>query len=780
MMAIEPVPLHEAARERYLNYALSVITARALPDVRDGMKPVQRRILYTMFKELSLHPGGRYRKCAAIVGEVMGKFHPHGDQSIYDALVRMAQDFSLLHPLVDGQGNFGSLDGDPPAAMRYTEAKLFPLAEELLTEIGKDTVDFRGTYDGQRMEPVVLPAQYPQLLVNGSEGIAVGMATRIPPHNLGEVVDACVAFIDDTSIDTEGLMKYIKGPDFPTGGKILTDRADLLKMYQTGQGTMRVRALWHTEKDGRRHQIILTSVPYGQNKAKLIERIGHEVAEKKLPLVIDVRDESTEDVRVVLDIKNAEAAEPVMAYLFKHTPLEGTWSANLTALIPDDDEDVLVAKPARLSLQEIIRHWCLFRFRTTRRRFEYELRKLRERIHILEGFEIVFDMLDEAIRIIRNSEGKRDAAGKLMRRFKLSDLQVEAILELKLYKLAKLEILAIREELDEKRTEAARIEAILASGDKLWNVVRTELVELRGGYAQKRRTEIGGRIRELTYDEDAYIVAEDTFVVVTRGGWIKRQSSFSNLSKIRVRDDDEIGWLFKAGTRSTITFLSSDGVAYTMRVDDVPSTTGYGDAVQTHFKFNDGASVVGVISNDQRQIIVDLEAPRNEDDPDQPWGFAMTKRGRVLRWSQANHMDPSNKSGRKYARLNPGDGVLNALPCAGTEWISVATQGGNALCFLVSEVGILKAAGKGVTGIKLKPDEPDVVGVDLVEQLGGIEVITNGGRELTVTPRKYEGTRGGRGGTVLRRGTIDEWTREPMVSLLLKDRPPAADDSEMN
>ncbi len=349
MQVVEPVQLHVAARERYLSYAMSVITSRALPDVRDGLKPVQRRILYTMFNELSLHPSGRYRKCAAVVGEVMGKFHPHGDQSIYDALVRMAQDFSLRSTLVDGQGNFGSIDGDKAAAMRYTECRLRPLAEELLTEIKKKTVDFRPNYDGQRFEPIVLPAQFPQLLVNGCEGIAVGMATRVPPHNLGEVIDACLALIDKPSLSVADLIQFIPGPDFPTGGRILSSGPELLDIYETGRGSLKVRAEYTIETAERRKIIVINSVPYGQNKSKLLEKVGELVGSRKLPLIVGVRDESTDDIRIVLELKRGASPEKAMAFLYKHTNLQGTWPVNLTVLVPTPGESDM-ATPDRLDL----------------------------------------------------------------------------------------------------------------------------------------------------------------------------------------------------------------------------------------------------------------------------------------------------------------------------------------------------------------------------------------------------------------------------------------------
>ncbi len=756
MPTVQTVPLHLATSERYLTYALSVITSRALPDVRDGLKPVQRRILYTMYRELGLRPNGRYRKSAAVVGEVMGKYHPHGDQAIYDALVRMAQPFSLRHPLVDGQGNFGSLDGDPPAAMRYTECRLQPLAVELLSELGKRTIDFRPTYDGQRFEPIVLPAQVPHLLVNGVEGIAVGMATKIPPHNLGEVVDAAVALIDDPTIRVEQLLGHIKGPDFPTGGRLLAEAEEIRNVYETGQGTWRLRATWNEEKEGRRRLIVLDSIPYGQNKAKLVERIGELVRNRKVPQIVDVRDESTEDVRVVLELKPGASAAAAMAYLYKHTALQTTWSANLTALAPVPGRTD-VATPQRMDLYTILRHWLDFRFETVRRRYEYDLQQLEERIHILEGFAKIFDDLDAAIKLIRESEGRRDAHERLIEHFDLTDLQAEAILELRLYKLARLEIQIILDELAEKRLEADRIRAILASDTELWARVRAELTELRGLYAEPRRTLIGHPEERLTYEEDAYIVKEDTWVVITRGAWIKRQSSFTDVDKIRVRDDDSIGWLIKCHTRSTLTFFGSAGSAYVMRVDDVPSTTGYGEPLQRHFQLSDGERLAGVVSHDDRHALP-LEEP-SEEDPPPPHGVAVTLKGRMLRFPLSIHTDPSTRAGRRYARLNDGDQVFIVDASNGTEHLCLASRGGRASAFPVQEAPVLKASGKGVLALRLRPDD-ELVAAALSRSAGdGPVVTTSFGRELTITPRRFTGPRAGKGKVVLKRGSIDQWAR---------------------
>jgi DNA gyrase subunit A len=762
-LAVEPVSLHEAAYERYLSYALSVITSRALPDVRDGLKPVQRRILYTMFHELSLHPTGRYTKCAAVVGDVMGKYHPHGDSSIYEALVRMAQSFSLRAPLVDGQGNFGSLDGDPAAAMRYTECKLRPIAEELLTELGKETVDHQATYDGQRLEPVVLPAQFPQLLVNGVEGIAVGMATKIPPHHLGEVVDACIALIDHRELPLEALLKHIRGPDFPTGGRVLATRDELLQIYAAGQGTIKVQGTWDVEKDGRKRLLVIQSIPYGQNKAKILEKIGADVEQRKLPQVTDVRDESTDDVRIVLELKQDASAEQAMAYLYKHTDLEAGFSVNLTVLVPTDRADL--ARPERLDLKTALCYWLDFRFTTVRRRFEYELRQLRERIHILDGFRKIFDALDETIVIIRKSDGKRDAAEKLMARFGLDELQTDAILELKLYRLARLEIRIIVEELEDKLARAAEIERILASDAEVWTVVKRELLELKRLYADKRRTQIGAPAQELAYDAEADSVKEDATVVVTRDGWIKRQSSFTQLDKIRVREGDSVGWLFRANTRSTLTFFSDQGGAYVMRVDDIPATTGHGEPVQRHFAFSDGEKIIGVLSNDPRnRTVVDPAAPVGEEDPPPPYAVAFTRGGRAMRFPLAGHEEVSTKNGRRYARLDEQDRVYAVLPSPGADRVSVATRKGRAMVFPTAEIPVLRAAGKGVTGIKLHEGDT-LLAFDLVtDPTQGVLVVTEMGRDVLVSEDEFGlSERGAVGKVVLKRGSLVEWKNRRAV-----------------
>src|SRR4051812_14873810 len=404
-----PTPLHEEARRRYLNYALSVITSRALPDVRDGLKPVQRRIVYGMFHDHHLTHEAKYQKCAKVVGTIMGQYHPHGDVAIYDALVRMAQDFSLRYPLVDGHGNFGSLDGDGAAAMRYTECRLAALAAELVQELSKRTVDYRPNYDGSQFEPIVIPARLPQLLMNGTTGIAVGMATNIPPHNLDELCDALRDLSLHKDLEVKDLLKHIKGPDFPTGAQILNSKSELREIYETGQGSVRIRGEWKLEdlpRGGK--QIVITSIPYAVNKSNLVAKIADVINERKVTALVNVIDESTKDVRIVLEIKRDTDPELVMAYLYKHTPLQTNFAVNLTCLVPTDNPEV--GAPRRLDLKTILRHFLDFRFEVVRRRFEFDLKEVQQRLHILEGFEKVYDALDEMIRIIRKSEGKQDAA----------------------------------------------------------------------------------------------------------------------------------------------------------------------------------------------------------------------------------------------------------------------------------------------------------------------------------------------------------------------------------
>src|SRR5262244_487733 len=588
-----PLPLEadlsEAAEERYLSYALSVITSRALPDVRDGLKPVQRRILYAMYQNLRLTAGARPRKSAAVVGEVLGKYHPHGDQAAYEAMVRMAQPFSLRYPLVHGEGNFGSLDGDSAAAMRYTEAKLAPLTDELFRDLRGQTVPFRPNYDATIDEPVVLPAAIPQLLLNGSSGIAVGMATNIPPHNFSEVINALVAMVDDPDIPTANLLKYIKGPDFPTGGELLTSKRELREIYESGQGAVKLRGEWQVESLPRgKRQVVITSLPYTVNKAQLVEKIAELVGGRKIPQVVDVRDESTDEVRIVLELKSDASDELAMAYLCKHTSLQTSFPVNLTCLVPTANP--LVGQPAKLTLRDLCRHFLDFRLAVVTKRLEHELGELEARLHILAGLALIANSLDQVIRIIRNAASRKEARAQLMARFRLDEDQAEAILEIRLYQLARLEVEKIQNEQTEKEKRAKELRSLLGNEKRRWAVIREELLELGKRYGDKRRTALRSG-EELTYDPEAYIVHEEATVVLSRDGWIKRVRELKDPTSTRLREGDAIRAILNGTTRDRLVLFTTRGVVYVLRVADVPATTGYGEPVQSLLKFGDGERV---------------------------------------------------------------------------------------------------------------------------------------------------------------------------------------------
>ncbi|MEX0821742.1 MAG: DNA topoisomerase IV subunit A [Rhodothermales bacterium] len=768
MPIVETISLQETAQDRYLNYALSVITSRALPDIRDGLKPVQRRILYAMHSNLRLYPDARYRKSAAVVGEVMGKYHPHGDTAIYDAMVRMAQEFSLREPLVDGHGNFGSVDGDNPAAMRYTEVKLRALAMEMLGEIRRDTVDFRPNFDGSIDEPVVLPSKIPNLLVNGSSGIAVGMATNIPPHNLREVVGALIHLIDFPDASVTDLVDYVQGPDFPTAGRILNTPDELLSIYEKGEGAVELRGEYEMEGKSR---IVLTSVPYAVNKADLVEKIAHHIAEERLPQLSDVRDESTDEVRVVLELKRGADPEAAMAYLFKHTPLQTRFHVNMTCLVPTDNPQV--PAPRKVNLLDVLKAFLVFRMEVVERRLRHELDQLERRIHILRGFELIFDALDEAIRIIRSSEDKSDAAQRLMHRFGLDDEQADAILEIKLYRLAKMEIDAIRRELDEKLSRAAEIRDLLASEPKRWTMVRGELQGVAEQFGSDRMSEIAGPDAVLEYTAEDYIIDEDFYVIVTRDGWVKRQRTYTDIDSIRVRDGDEIGWVVPGSTRETVGFFTSYGKCYTIRVDDLPSTTGYGDPIQKLFDFSDKERVVGVASFDGRAL------PDPSPDPDAepglfgedgepeddllPFVVAVTKQAQAVRFTIDGFTEPSTKNGRMYARLEDDDEVLGAYVAAGNENVCIASRAGHVLIFPVHQISVYKGAAKGVMAMRLGEGDY-LIGCTISDAAReGLEVETNRGRREIVRTTKFDVTnRGNKGRLVIKRGHLARVILEPV------------------
>ncbi|QEH38272.1 DNA gyrase subunit A [Aquisphaera giovannonii] len=799
---VEDVALAEAARTRYLNYALSVITSRALPDIRDGLKPVQRRILYAMFADLHVTAESRYIKCAAVVGEVMKTYHPHGDQSIYDALVRMAQPFSVRHTLVDGYGNFGSIDGDPPAAFRYTECRLTPIAMSLLTELREQTVDFRPNYSATEEEPEVLPAQFPNLLVNGASGIAVGMATNIPPHNLKEVCNALVALLDNRELPAEKLSRYVLGPDFPTGGTILNGPDDIRQIYATGQGSIKLRGTYEKHPD-RPNTVIITAIPYGIEKDALVERIGDLIGKGQVPQLVNVKDLSTDDIQIVLELRPGASPDAALAYLYKNTPLQVNYNVNLTCLLPAAGAEVAV--PARLDLKTILQHFLDFRMEVVTRRLQFELKNLLDRIHILEGFAIVFNNLDEAIAIIRASDGKADAAPKLIARFGLTEIQADAVLETKLYRLGKLEIKDILQELREKKKRAAELKKLLQDEPARWAIIRDELKQVAKTYGDARRTRIEAQSAPIEFREEDYIVDEDSWVIVTREGWTKRQRSFADVASIRVRDDDSVGWVYRARARQTITFFTDRGIAYTLRVNDIPLTTGHGEPIQKQFAFEDQEHIVGVICHDPRCLPDPSKHPQTaprmvqrlfgdgegEGDggearkepsangaaganghangdghgpgtpalPPPPYAIALTAGGKVLRFSLAPLAAVSTRKGRVAAKLDPsfrGDRVVGVEATDGSENVCLATRMARVLIFPVVEANIVAGAARGVAAIKLHPKD-QVVGFVLAnKKREGLTVRTNRGSTQIVRATKYPVTgRGGHGYAILQRGSID-------------------------
>jgi DNA gyrase subunit A len=750
------VPLHEAAQTRYLNYALSVITSRALPDVRDGLKPVQRRILYTMWQQ-NLTADAKHRKCAKVVGDVMGNYHPHGDNALYETLVRMAQPFSLRYPLIDGSGNFGSLDGDSAAAMRYTECRLARISDELLAELDQDTVPFRPNYDGTRTEPVVLPSRVPTLLINGAMGIAVGMATNIPPHHLGEVCTALLRLIDNPELTTLQLCRYVKGPDFPTGGQILNSPDELREIYRTGSGAIRLRGMWEKGEVGRATKVItITAIPYTVDKSELVTRIADLVVSRKLPPLLDVRDVSTDDIRVELEVKRDADDALVMAYLCKHTPLQVSLGVNLTCLIPTEQDDI--GRPERLDLKAMLWHFLHFRMDVVARRLEHEAAALAKRLHILEGFEKVFDALDEILDIVRKSDGKADAAGKIMARFGLDAEQTDAILELKVYRLARLEILVIQRELTDKRERQAEIRALLEDEPGRWALVRSEIAEVQKLYsdtrADRRRTSFASDEDVVEYDAEAFIIEEDNVVIVSRDGWIKRQKEVKDPATTRLREGDEVLAAIGGSTRATLVLFTTQGVAYTCRFIDVPASTGYGEPVQRLFKFKDGERVVAAMSLDPR-VSPDLRATTEGATPSRH-ALAATSDGYAMRFSLETYLEPSTRAGRKFARMPEGVEIVGVAPVTGAETIIAATREARAMLCPVEEVNVLSGPGRGVILIKIEAARDRLLGFIASKGDRDLMIVeTSRGAEQTISTAKYDVTaRSGKGRELLQRGSF--------------------------
>ncbi len=752
--------LKSAAEERYLAYALSVITSRALPDVRDGLKPVQRRILFAMYQNLRLGAGSKPRKSAQIVGEVLGKYHPHGDTAAYDAMVRMAQSFSLRYPLVHGEGNFGSLDGDAAAAYRYTEARLTALAEAMLVDLAPETVDWRDNYDATLEEPVVLPSRVPQLLINGSTGIAVGMATNIPPHHLGEVAAALIALIENPELGVVDLLKYIKGPDFPTGGELVSSRADIRAAYESGQGSLRLRGTWMLETLPRgRTQIVITSIPYAVTKSTLVEQIAGLILDRKLQLLTDVRDESTAEVRVVLELKQEADADAAVAYLFKHTDLQTNIGINLTCLLPGGPGQP--PHPARVSLLEICRQFLAFRMDVVVRRLELEKAQLLRRLHILEGFLALFADLDKAIRIIRASENRADAADKLMKAFHLDKEQVDAILEMRLYQLARLERGKLEDEHRERTKRLAEVERMLKRPAERWKMIQAEIAEIAKTHGDARRTRLSVRgAAELTYDPEAYVVHEEATVLLSRDGWIRRVRELRDPASARLREGDALAAVHAGSTRDRIALFSNRGTLFVLAVRDVPATTGYGEPVQSLFRFADGERVLWSLlvpgataaesGADEQTPQRDLFAGATPIELTEPACPVLLLSARGYGFRALPDLSVTTKAGRRLAKTAEGDELVTIAEISGDTVLCLMASG-RGLRFPVDELVELSGAGRGV--ILCRPEADDrVLGAAVVAARQRVRIQLEDGQRDVPAADFPEMRRGGKGQKVIKRG----------------------------
>lgn len=699
-MPIINASFKKESEDRYLTYALSVVSGRALPDVRDGLKPVQRRILYAMLNNLNLKPSGSYKKSATVVGNVLGYYHPHGDSACYESMVRMAQDFSLRYPLVDGQGNFGSLDGDNAAAYRYTEAKLREIALEVLGEIKEETVDFQDNFDASVQEPRVLPSKIPNLLVNGCTGIAVGMATSIPPHNLKETITALTALLKEPKITNSKLVSWIKGPDFPTGCQVLNSKKELDDIYETGRGSIKMRGEWSCEKESRgKKNIVITSIPYMVNKSQLVEKIANLIIDKKVPQLVDIRDESTKDVRIVLEMKADSDENNVMAFLFKNTPLENSFSVNLTALVPGKNNSLV---PELLDLKSTLQHFLDFRSEVVRRRLAFEKKNLLARIHILEGFVKIFDALDVAIKIVRKSSGRTDAATKLRARFKLSEIQSFAIVDLRIYQLSNTNITEIKDELKKRLKRLKEIEAILKSKKKVEGLVQKDLDEIVKTYGDKRRSKIVSNFKETEINESAFVVKEEVYAVVTRDGWVKRIRQGNELGSTRLREGDKILRAHPLNSLDKVVFFTNLGSVYVLNVTDLPSSSGYGDPVQKHLRFKDGEKIVesfGLLSEDESGHSEDYNYYLNKDE-----ALCFVSQNGMGYTATIDSLEDVKKGGRRILKLKKND--FMKVVCVKRKKLSLITRKAYALTIAEKEIlerGI-PAVGVNLFGVR-KEDE---------------------------------------------------------------------------
>jgi DNA gyrase subunit A len=726
-----PIDINEEMKHSYLDYAMSVIVGRALPDVRDGLKPVHRRILYAMH-QLGLTPDRPHRKSAHIVGEVMSKFHPHGDMAIYDALVRMAQDFASRYPLVDGHGNFGSVDGDAPAAMRYTEARMARITMAMLADIDKNTVDFIPNYDGSTEEPAVLPARIPNLLVNGSSGIAVGMATNIPPHNLGEIIDGVIKLIDNPEVTIPELMQVIKGPDFPTGGKIM-GRQGIREAYQTGRGTIKVRAQASIEKiSGGKNAIVVHEIPFMVNKARLIEKIAELVREKKIEGITDLRDESDrQGMRIVIELRRDAKPRVVLNQLYKHTQMQETFGVIMLALVN--------GQPQVLNLRQMLHHYLDHQKEVVIRRTRFDLEKAEARAHIVEGLRVALDHIDEVINTIRSSRTVEIAKNALMEKFSLSEKQAQAILDMRLQRLTGLERDKLEEEYKELLEKIAYLRGILADERKVLQVIKDELLEMRQKFADPRRTVISDEDSSLEVED--LIPDEEVVITITNQGYIKRMPLDAYRSQRRggrgvtamgTKEEDFVRHLFITSTHHYFLFFSNQGKVYRLKVHEIPEAS----------RQSKGTALVNLLYIGQQERITAVIPVREFS---KGLYLFMATRAGVVKKTELEQFDTSRRDGIIAIKLDERDELVDVKLTTGTEEIILGTRQGLAIRFSEKEVLPYGRTARGVKGISLQPGDM-VVAMDIVRPDGDVLVVTDNGYGKRTPVSEYRlQARGGKG-----------------------------------
>ena len=717
-------------RKSFLDYSMSVIVARALPDVRDGLKPVHRRILYTLYEE-GMTPDKKYQKSANAVGAVMGHYHPHGDSAIYESMVRMAQDFTYRHTLVDGHGNFGSIDGDGAAASRYTEARLAKISMELLRDLNKDTVDFSENYDGQRKEPVVLPSRFPNILVNGNMGIAVGMATNIPPHNLGEVIDGCVAYIDNPEITVTELMQYIKGPDFPTAGVILGN-GGIKRAYESGRGAITIRGMATVEEAHNKHRIVITELPYQVNKKALIQRIGELVRDKVIDGISNLSDESAlEGIKIVIDVKKEANANVVLNNLYKHTQLQTSYGINFLMLVD--------GIPRTLGLKEIIDKYIDHQKHVIYRRCQFDLKRYKDRLHILDGLKIALDNIDRVIKIIRESADDEEAKAGLMSNFALSEVQSQAILDMRLKRLTGLEKSKIEEEIAELEKLVKELEEILASEEKILEVIKTEMLEIKDKYADERRTHID--MTAIDYIEDESLIpVENVVITLTNKGYIKRLPADTYKTQNRggmgvkgmaTNEEDFVEHLINATSHDYILMFTNRGKVYRIKGYEIPE----------YSRQSKGLPIINLLSLDKDEKVTSLLKISNDDEY-KCLVFA-TKSGLIKR-TDISEFDSIRTNGKKFITLKDDDELVSVKKTTGNDEILMASSNGRMVRFNESAVRIMGRGASGVRGINL--DGGILVGMEIVEPNEYVLVITEKGYGKKTPVDEYRITnRGGKG-----------------------------------